>query len=319
MNLKSFLKLVEIQTKLASLIPFLLGTVYASYRFGRFEVSNFILMFISLLCFDMVTTTLNNYFDFKRASKKSGFNYENHNAIVRDSLSERTVLTVVSILLGIAILFGILLVFNTNIVVLVVGVVSFGIGVCYSFGPVPISRTPFGEALSGFIMGFVIIFLSIYIHVYDMGIVSLIYFNNTLSVDLNIIELIYIFLLSIPTVCGIANIMLANNLCDIEDDTENERFTLPICIGKENALKLFNGLYILAFVDLTIILILHILPAISLLAFLTLIPIYKNAKLFFKKQTKKDTFALSVKNFVLISGVQAFLLGIAVITGLFKK
>lgn len=68
MSLESFLKLVEIQTKVASVIPFALGTLYTVYHFGIFNPKNFIIMFISLLSFDMVTTAINNYYDYKRAN-----------------------------------------------------------------------------------------------------------------------------------------------------------------------------------------------------------------------------------------------------------
>ena len=45
MNIKSFLKLVEIQTKVASVIPFLLETFYALYRYDSFNTKNAIIMF----------------------------------------------------------------------------------------------------------------------------------------------------------------------------------------------------------------------------------------------------------------------------------
>lgn len=41
MRLGSFLKLVEIKTKIASMVPFMLGTIYAIYRFNAFNVKNF--------------------------------------------------------------------------------------------------------------------------------------------------------------------------------------------------------------------------------------------------------------------------------------
>ena len=39
---------------------------------------------------------------------------------------------------------------------------------------------------------------------------------------------------------GIANIMLANNICDVEEDIINNRFTLPYYLGKKNAFNLFK-------------------------------------------------------------------------------
>ena len=69
MKLKSFLKYVEIQTKAASMIPFAAGTVFAYYRFQRFSFTNFILMLVSLLSFDMTTTAINNYIVIKVQKK----------------------------------------------------------------------------------------------------------------------------------------------------------------------------------------------------------------------------------------------------------
>ncbi|OCL26106.1 1,4-dihydroxy-2-naphthoate polyprenyltransferase [Orenia metallireducens] len=313
MFIGSFLKLVEIQTKVASLIPFLLGTIYTLYRFKNFNLKNFILMLISLLAIDMATTAINNFVDYKKANKTYGYNYESHNAIVKDNLKESRVKAIILTLLIIAVLVGIILVLNTNLVVLILGSISFGVGVLYSFGPLPISRTSLGEIFSGFFMGFIITFVSIYIHIFDQNIVSLFYESGFLSIQFNLIELIYIFLISIPLVTGIANIMFANNICDIDDDLENNRYTLPIYLGKDRSLDLFKILYYLVYLDLIILLVLRVIPLLSLLTFLTWFPVKRNIDLFMDKQSKKETFILAVKNFVLINSVQILALGIAVI------
>ncbi|WP_163195477.1 1,4-dihydroxy-2-naphthoate polyprenyltransferase [Clostridium thermarum] len=301
MNIRSFLKLVEIQTKAASMIPLLLGTIYSLYRFKTFNVRNFAFMFVSLLTFDMVTTAVNNYMDFKKAKKTHGYGYETHNAIVKYKLKEFTVLTVIFLLLTIAVVFGVLLFLNTNIIILLLGVLSFAVGISYSFGPIPISRTPFGELFSGLFMGFVIVFISVYIHIFDQNVLNIVYSGGNLSLSIDILEILNIFLLSIPAVSGIANIMLANNICDMEDDIENRRYTLPIYIGRENSLKLFRSLYYIAFAVVILLVILRIEPISCLLVLVTLIPVNKNLKTFDKLQTKKDTFALSVKNFVMMN------------------
>lgn len=311
MSPASFLKLVEIQTKVASVIPFALGTVYVIYRFQSFNLKNFILMFISLLTFDMATTAVNNYIDYKKAYKTHGFNYESHNAIVRDRLTERSVISVIFILLSIATVFGIILFLNTDIIILLLGALSFMIGISYSFGPVPISRTPLGEAFSGLFMGLVITFISAYIHVFEQGIILAAFREGTLKLTINVTELLYILLISVPAIVGIANIMLANNICDIEDDIENKRYTLPIYIGKANALKVFKSLYYIAYFDMLVLFLLRVMPPIYLLSLLTIIPVTKNIMLFYKKQTKKDTFVLAVKNFVLMNMAQVLFIGTA--------
>lgn len=272
----------------------------------------------SLIAIDMTTTAINNYYDFKSAKRKHGYNYETHNAIVKYQLNEKVVFTTILVMLIIAILLGIILVLNTNIVVLIVGAISFVVGISYSFGPVPISRTPLGEAASGFFMGFVILFLSIYIHIYNQDLLYFTFLNSTLLFKIDLIELVYILLLSLPTVCGIANIMLANNICDIEDDIVNRRYTLPVYIGKKQSLWLFKNLYYLAYLDLLILSILKIIPVLCLISLVTLFPVYKNIKKFYAEQSKKDTFVLSVKNFFLMSAPLVLLFWIAWIFRLIK-
>ncbi|SCG83191.1 1, 4-dihydroxy-2-naphthoateoctaprenyltransferase [Proteiniborus sp. DW1] len=310
MTISSFLKLVEIQTKAASVIPFFLGTVYTIYRFNSFNPKNFIIMFVSLITVDMGTTAINNYMDYRKAIKKYGYNYEKHNAIVKYKLNESVVIATIVLLFLIAIVFGILLYINTNFIVLILGAISFGASVLYSYGPIPISHMPLGEIFSGLFMGFVIVFISIFIHVYDNNIIFYTFTNGVLNLGLNMKEFLYIFLLCIPTINGIANIMLANNTCDMEDDIVNKRYTLPIFIGKEKALRLFRTLYIAAYLDVILLILLGVVPIVSVISLLTYIPVSKNIKLFFEKQTKKDTFVLAVKNFMILNIVQVFAIGI---------
>lgn len=301
MTIKSFFKYVEIQTKVASVIPFALGTLFAIYRYSNFNYVNFLIMFISLISFDMATTAINNYIDFKKAYKKAGYGYEYHNAIVRDGIKEKAAAAIIYILLSIAVGFGLLLTIRTSPVVLLVGALSFAIGIFYTFGPLPISRMPLGEVFSGFFMGFIIMFLAIFIHIEDKGIAALTYAGGILSLRINVLEILNLFVLSLPAVGGIANIMLANNICDLEDDIENKRFTLPYYIGKKNALKLFAALYYMGFADIIVLVLLGIDPIWSLIALITFIPVFTNIKKFQANPSKHDTFILAVKNFVIMN------------------
>ncbi|NBI06409.1 1,4-dihydroxy-2-naphthoate polyprenyltransferase [Senegalia massiliensis] len=303
MGVKSFLKLVEIQTKVASIIPFILGTVYTLYRYDDFNVKNFLFMYISLIAFDMATTAINNYIDYKKAIKKHGFGYEVHNAIANFNLKEGTVVFTIFILVLVAVAMGLILFINTNYILLILGIISFGVGILYSFGPVPISRMPLGEIFSGFFMGFIIPFVSIYIHRYNKGLIDMNINLSQLIVKFDFLEVIIIFLISLPAIVGISNIMLANNICDIEDDIENKRYTLPIYIGKEKSLKLFKYLYYIAYINIILSIIFKILPITTILVLFTLIPIKKNIDVFFKEQTKKNTFIFAVKNFVIINSI----------------
>lgn len=306
MGIISFLKLVEIQTKVASIIPYLLGTVFALYKFDNFNMKNAILLFLSMIIFDMTVTAINNYVDYIKAIKKEGFGYEEHNAITKYGLKPKTVLGIIIVMLIVSSSLGILLFLNTNIIILLVGLLCFTIGIFYSFGPIPISRTPFGEIFSGVTMGFFITFLAIYIHIFDKGILNISIIDGNFELMINLRVIISIFVISIPLIVGISNIMLANNICDMEDDFINRRFTLPIYIGKENALTIFKCLYYIGFVGISIGVILKVLPIVSLLTLLVFIPINKNIKSFYILQSKKDTFILAVKNFILLNVTYIF-------------
>jgi len=291
------------------MIPFIVGTLYSLYRYKSFNIVNFAIMSISLLSFDMATTAINNYIDHKKALKS----HKNKNEIHGYGFKESTALTIIFILLTLAIFFGILLTINTNLIVLLIGVISFLAGILYTYGPIPISRTPLGEIFSGVFMGFVILFLSAYIHIFDKNIISFMYSNNMLNININLVEVFYIFLISIPTMGGIANIMLANNICDVEDDIVNNRFTLPYYIGVKNALKIFKSLYYIGYLDIIILVILKISPVVTLLVILTLIPLNKNITLFYNRPVKSVTFIFSVKNFALVNMTHILAISIALI------
>ncbi|NLC42977.1 MAG: 1,4-dihydroxy-2-naphthoate polyprenyltransferase [Clostridiales bacterium] len=301
MGIKGFLKLVEIQTKVASMTPLLLGSVFTCYRYGQFKWTNFFLMLSSLLCFDMATTAINNYLDYRKAKKTEGFGYEKHNAIVFYKLKESSVLTVIFVLLGLAIGLGFLLYLKTSPVVLIIGAISFAVGILYTFGPVPISRMPLGELFSGFFMGFVILFLSVYIHIVGGTLVQITLQKSVLSLNINLMELLILLLISLPAVLGISNIMLANNICDMEEDFENRRYTLPLYIGKKKSLILYQSLYYIALIDILLLLIFRILPFTAIPVLFTIIPVRKNITLFLKYQSKRDTFPLAIQNFLMVN------------------
>lgn len=310
MNLRSFLKVVEIQTKIASVTPFLLGIAYTLYAFGQLKTLPVLFFFLSMVAFDMFTTALNNYMDWKRAQIKHGYNYETHNAIVRDKLSEKNILTLLAILFLFAAVFGLITFLNTDPMVLVLGGLSFMIGILYSAGPLPISRTPLGEIFSGFFMGMVIPFLVVYLSIYDRQPISIALDNVHITLTFNWNLLLPMVLISLPTMLCIAGIMLANNICDMEDDLPNRRYTLPILMGKKNALLTYDALYLASFIDILVCVVLGYLPIICLVTLLFGIKVYKNQKAFHKLQTKKDTFGFSVMNlaltaFPLIAGLFA--------------
>ncbi|WP_440897267.1 1,4-dihydroxy-2-naphthoate polyprenyltransferase [Amphibacillus sp. Q70] len=300
MSINSFFKLVEIQTKIASLFPFLIGLLFVIYRYENFNVINTLIFFIAMLLFDLTTTAINNYMDYLKASSDS---YRNkHNIIGQARIPTRLVRLIIFVMLIISTGLGLWLVYRTDLFVLVVGMLCFGIGIFYTFGPIPLSRMPLGEMFSGLTMGFGIVFLTVYVNAFDQGIVSLLLDGASIRFEANLMQLFEILLISLPSVLTISNLMLANNICDLEDDIKNFRFTLPYYIGKRHAIQLFNLLYLLVFIILFVVVLLNLLPTILLAALLIAYPVYKNVSKFNKRQIKAETFSIAVKNLILING-----------------
>jgi 1,4-dihydroxy-2-naphthoate octaprenyltransferase len=300
MKIKAFLKLVEIQTKVASVIPFVTAALYVYYSTKQINAINLAIMFFSMLIFDMTVTALNNYFDHKRAVKKHGYNYEVHNSIVQYNLKQSTVLTVIIVMCVISAALGLLLTFRTGILTLILGGACFAIGFAYSYGPMPISRTPFGEIFSGLTMGLGIPFITYYVNVFDQNVFNVSLRQGTFTLAFDAYQIAGIVLVSLPCVFGIANIMLANNICDVDDDLQNKRYTLPVLVGQKKALTLLKLLFASAYAAVLAAVALKALPLYALLVFLTIIPLVKNIKQFEENPTKKDTFGLIVGSFVMI-------------------
>ncbi len=287
--LNRFLQYVEIRTKIASLLPFLLGLAYAAYAYPPLNGWRTGLFFLSMLCFDMTTTALNNYIDTKTNNVPLQF---------ERSTAKRILL----VMLALAILFGLGLVFisgDAGIVILAVGGLCFLVGILYTFGPAPISRMPLGELFSGVFMGFFIPFLVVLINAPADRLVFYAYDAGVLSLGFRLPDLIRLAILTVTPVCGIANIMLANNICDVERDVRVNRFTLPYYIGQKNAIRLFGTLYAAAYLSVVVLAVFNILPLYALITLVTAPLVYKNVRRFAALQSKSETFPLSVANLVL--------------------
>ena len=299
--IKSFLRLVEIQTKVASLFPFLIGTIAALYVFGHLDLIKALLMFFSLLCIDMATTGFNHYYDFKRAILKTGYHYQVHNPLATDSLHHKTAFKILVTLVGIGTILGILLVLRTDWVVLVLGGLAFLVGLGYSVGPLPLSRTILGELFSGGFMGGLIPFIAYYIQLPKGTVFNMTYLSGQLSLNLDLTVLAPILFLAFPLMCFISNVMLANNICDMDEDIINKRYTLPISIGKSNALILYRSLIIAAFASVVLSLIAGILPWPYALTLVTIPVIVKKTKIFTLDPIKGKTFVNAVQTLIMFS------------------
>ena len=281
------LNYTEIKTKITSLFAFLLSISYLVYKGNSINWKLTLIFFISMFVFDLTTTAINNYIDTKT----------NHQTL---AFKRKTALIIIYILFGISAGFGLYLAYLTDAVVLVLGAVCFICGVLYTFGPVPISRQPLGEIFSGVFYGLLIPFILLYINMPEGYYLTLKLGFESVSIVLNVLPILTIFLLSISPTCTTANIMLANNICDLDKDISVMRYTLPYYLGNKPSLYLFAALYYIPYAAIALMVCLGIISPLCLLSLLTLIPVQKNINIFFKLQDKEKTFICSIKNYVII-------------------
>jgi len=297
--MKRFLDYVEIRTKITSLFAFLMTLAFLLYQKQNIHWGNTLLFFTAMFLFDLTTTAINNYIDTKN----------NHQTL---QFKRRTALVIIYVLFGISSIIGLYLAYRTDIVILLAGGICFLCGVFYTYGPVPISRMPLGEVLSGIFYGLLIPFILLYMNSPAGTYLSLNVNLSTISLDLQVKGLFTLILLAVTPFAATANIMLANNICDLEKDIAVKRHTLPYYIG-DKVLYLFAGLYYLTYGATLVMVLAGILHPICLLSLATIFIVQKNIHAFVQKQEKAVTFVLSIKNYIIIMGVNTLMIFISAI------
>ena len=200
----------------ASIAPVLFGATYALGYESKFSILKFILFLLACLLIQAATNLFNEYYDYKHGLDKvdsEGIS----GSIVKGNLSPKEVMVGALVLYVLAFGLGLILTFMTSIYVLLVGLVCMLAGYFYTGGKYPIAYSPFGEVVSGFFMGTIIIALSFY---FQTG-----YVNADIIV------------VSLPLFIMIGAILLANNIRDLDNDKESGRRTYAILVGRNNAIK----------------------------------------------------------------------------------
>ena len=215
-KLKEFFMCTRPHSYPASIAPVLFGATYALGYEIKFSILKFILFLLACLLIQAATNLFNEYYDYKHGLDKidsEGIS----GSIVKGNLSPREVMVGALVLYALAFILGLILTFMTSLYVLLVGLVCMLAGYFYTGGKYPIAYSPFGEVVSGFFMGTIIISLSFY---FQTG-----YVNSDIIV------------VSLPLFIMIGAILLANNIRDLDNDKESGRRTYAILVGRNNAIK----------------------------------------------------------------------------------
>lgn len=289
MTVPVFLELVEIKAKTASILPFFIGICFSSYYYGSTHPGLVLLYFVSMVLFNMFVDAWDNYNDYLNA--KDDLYQRQTNIIGRENLSLASIRRLMLTLFASSLIIGFFLAYHVGWPLLVMGGFCYAVGIFYSSGPKPLSSLPLGEVFSGFTMGFIITLICVYLNTYQ-------------DFSWQGKDLWNIALMSLPNTLWIANLMLANNLCDLEEDERNHRYTLVHYTGKKGALLLFSLSNVVAFLAIILEYVLAIAP-MSVLLTLLLIPfVYVQGKQLWRKQVKSETFPCAIRILALGASLQ---------------
>lgn len=298
-TLQKFNALVQIQTIIISALPYIIGSVMASYYYHNFNLVYSLWLFLAVICFHLAVNGHNQYTDYARYKQNHITSY--NNILEKFNITKSWARKIIIILTLISAIIGIILSIKVGWIILLIGILSYLIGYCYSGGPYPILKTPFGEPASGITMGYNITFLGLYINMYNVH-----PFDNFFWAKAIIV--------AGPAIFVIANVMLANNICDVAEDVKIGRKTLPYYTGRKTALTILCCYYVLAYIFLILGIVLKYLPVITLGSLLTIPLVYHTTKTFVKNTHKESTFTGILVNvlLVLISEIIFSLVGLAI-------
>ncbi|MFJ7755490.1 1,4-dihydroxy-2-naphthoate polyprenyltransferase [Peribacillus muralis] len=245
---KIWWELIRPHTLTAAFVPVLLGTVIALLEDGVNWLL-FAAMMLASILIQAATNLFNEYYDFKR-----GLDTEESvgigGGIVRHGMTPKLIMTLALGMYAIALLIGIYICAASSWWLAAVGLVCMLVGYLYTGGPLPISYTPFGELFSGLFMGFLIILIAFYI---QAGYVS------TTAI-----------LIAIPSGILVGLINLSNNLRDHDGDKEHGRKTMPVVMGRKNALTFMAIMFAFSYLWLIGLVVTGSVTAWILLAYLSI-------------------------------------------------
>ena len=297
-----FFELIRLPAKAASLLPFLLGTAYAYYAFDQFNWLNTLIYFIGQMSIAFFVTGFNNVQDYYKAKDLA---YRGRDNILgREHLNPKRLMALMMVFLFIACAMGIILIIRTNLVLLFIGGLAILIAITYTAGPVPLSRLPLGELLSGLCEGFGTIFIAAYVNMVPQLPVAMYFQGWHFVITINLAIVIELFVIALPIVILDSGVMYADNICDVQQDVRNQRFTLPYYLGKKRALAIYPFVPATALTFVLIGILVGWLPW-PMVAVFGLIPIViRHTKTFLRVQDKGKTFITAIQNLLSVATVE---------------
>lgn len=296
---KKFIALVQAQTAVISCLPYIIGCLFAYYYYHNFNLVDNILLILAVVAFHFAVNGHNQYTDYFRYQNSKDAQDSYNNILVRFKIKLPIAKAVIITLAIFSAAIGIYLTVKTSWILLLIGVVSFAVGYCYSGGPYPILKTPFGELASGLTMGYNITLLAIYINIYNLT-----PFDNYFWLKGLIVAL--------PAIFVISDVMLGNNICDLKEDIEIGKKTIVYYLGQKKSFGMLIASYVLSYLMIIAAVLMHLVPLITLAVLLTIPLVWQKIKIFIAHPDKATTFfnVLISLQLILFSEILFLALGI---------
>ncbi len=240
----------RVRTLPAAIAPVLVGTAAAVYWAGELpRVGAFAAALVGSIFIQIGTNLANDYSDARR-----GADTADRLGPVRVTsaglVTPQRVLNATWIAFAVAVACGIYLAAVAGIVILLVGAVSIAAGVLYTGGPRPYGYAGLGEVFVFLFFGLVAVNGSYYVQVEELDALPL-----GLSIAIGFLS---------------TAILVVNNVRDLETDRRAGKMTLAVRMGRRNAVGLYRGLVLGAYLVLPIALLADGASAWPLIAFVSL-------------------------------------------------
>jgi len=151
------------KTLTASLVPILVGSVYASHFHGQWSPLVVALTLLASLCIQIGTNFFNDSLDFIKGADSSTRLGEAR-ATQSGWLSAKTVGIIGLVFFGLAFLCGIPLVFMGGWPIVVIGLLSLLMGYLYTGGPFPLAYVGLGDLFVLIFFGWVAVGGTVFLH-----------------------------------------------------------------------------------------------------------------------------------------------------------
>jgi len=225
MNIKQFIELIRVPSLSATAIPLLLGLAI-SYKLGSINAAMWIDLFVVALLMQIATNMANEHGDYIHGVDKRA-SYGFAGLIVKGEVSSKEIRNMTIATYTFAGIFAVPLVLYKGFVILLLGLFALAVSVLYSEGPLPLSKTPFGEIAVGIVMGFV-----------ELVATQIVTYGEVTSLGL---------VCTLPVALFVASILTGANIRDIKKDKDAGRKTLAVLLGSQRARTLYYSMLLVAY------------------------------------------------------------------------